>query len=135
MKNFLLTILITFSIFIAGAQQPDNKKGERLQALKIAFITHKLDLTSEEAQRFWPVYNMYETELKQLMVANKGGDVIDNEEKVLNLRKRYRSEFVRVVGQPKMNKLFMAEKDFRGALLRKLRNSQNQQRQPNFKGN
>ena len=135
MKNFLLTILISFSTFIAGAQQPDNKKAERIHALKIAFITQKLDLTVEEAQRFWPVYNRYETELKQLMAANKGGDVIDNEEKVLNLRKLYRSEFVRVVGQSKMNKLFMAEKDFRGALLRKLRNSQNQQRQPNFKGN
>ena len=109
--------------------QPDGRKAERIQALKIAFITQRLELSSEEAQRFWPIYNNYENELKQLNMENRGGDVIDNEERVLNLRKRYRSEFVRVLGQPKMGKLFTAEKDFRSALLRRLRNPQNQQRQ------
>ncbi len=134
MKIFFLVILVTYSASFAIAQPDNGKKGERIQALKIAFITQRLELSSDEAQRFWPVYQRYENDLRQLILANKGGDVIDNEEKVLNLRKRYRSEFVLVIGQEKMNKLFTAEKDFRGALLRKLRNPQNQQRQLNRGG-
>lgn len=113
---------------ITGAQ-PAIKKAERIQALKIAFITQRLDLSSDEAQRFWPVYRGYENELKQQMMLNRGGDVIDNEERMLNIRKHYRQEFVRVIGPAKTNRLFTAEKDFRTVLLRKLRNSPNPQRQ------
>ena len=133
MKSYLLIILLISSVAF-GQGQEDPKKGERIQALKIAFISHKLNLLPEEAQRFWPVYNLYESELKETVLANKGGDVIENEERILNLRKKYRSEFVRVLGQPKMNKLFLAEKDFRGALLRRLRNRPPQARVPNRKG-
>lgn len=131
MKKYIFLILITFSSIFVIAQD-DNNKAERIQALKIAFITQKLQLTGDEAQKFWPIYNQYEVDLKHLNIQNKSGDVIDNEEKVLNLRKRYRSEFVRVLGQPKMNRLFMAEREFRGALIRKLRTHQ-QQKQLNRK--
>jgi hypothetical protein len=53
-----------------------------------------------------------------------GGDAIDNEEKVLNVKKRYRSEFIKVLGQQKTNTLFNAEKEFRGVLMRQLKNKQ-----------
>jgi hypothetical protein len=128
MKKLLFTIaiiLVGFSFVIA---QPDNKqnRAEKVQALKIAFITQKLDFTSEEAQKFWPVYNRYESEIKQVMLTNKGGgDVIDNEEKVLNIKKSYRSEFIKVIGPPKTNTLFNAEREFRGVLMRHLKDKQN----------
>ena len=133
MKIFFLAIL-TICYSFSGNAQPGGKKGERIQALKIAFITQRLELSPDEAQRFWPVYYSYENDLKQQIITNKGGDVIDNEEQMLNIRKRYRSEFIRVIGQDKMHRLFTAEKDFRGLLLRRLRNPQNQQRQMNRRG-
>jgi hypothetical protein len=37
-----------------------HKNRDRVKALKVAFITEKLDLTQKEAQEFWPVYNEYE---------------------------------------------------------------------------
>ena len=130
MKRFFLPILI-ICLALSADTQPIGKKAERIEALKIAFITQRLELIPEEAQRFWPIYYSYEKDLKQQIIANKGGDVIDNEERMLNIRKRYKSEFIRVIGQAKMQKLFTAEKDFRSLLLRKLRNPQNQQRQMN----
>ena len=42
-----------------------TKSAKKLQALKIAFITQKLQLTSAEAEKFWPVYNQYDNEIKQ----------------------------------------------------------------------
>ena len=128
MKQFLLVlILFTGSISFAKAQDLREKRTEKIQALKIAFITQKLELTSDEAQRFWPVYNRYETDIKQVMMDNKGGaDAIDSEEKILSVKKRYKSEFYKVIGQPKTNTLFNTEREFRGVLMRHLKNRQGQ---------
>lgn len=128
MKKFILLIALSvFGIAFLKAQDGNTgKRGEKIQALKIAFITQKLELTSEEAQKFWPVYGQYENEIKSLWGNNKDGDVIDNEEKLLNIRKKYRPEFVKVLGQPRMNRLFAVEKEFRGVLLQRLKNRNNQ---------
>lgn len=123
-KVFFFILFICLIILNASGQQ-EVRKGERVHALKIGFITQRLDLTTDEAQRFWPVYNSYENDIRQMVLANKGGDVLDNEEKVLNIRKHYRIEFNRILGAAKASKLFVAEKDFRSALLKKLKNSQN----------
>ncbi len=129
MKIFLLIITLALGNFLIASAQDGNadKKAEKIQALKIAFITEKLSLTSEEAQRFWPVYGQYENDMKSLLNDRRNGDVLDNEEKQLNIRKKYKSEFINILGQPRMNKLFNAEREFRGALLQRLRNN-NQQR-------
>ncbi len=127
MKRYFLIIVFLLGSFSLVNAQNDNreKRAEKVQALKIAFITQKLELTSDEAQRFWPVYNRFESEVRQVMMDNKlGGDAIDNEEKVLNVKKRYRSEFIKVLGQQKTNTLFNAEKEFRGVLMRQLKNKQ-----------
>lgn len=55
------------------AQPQDKKPGdeqrkkefERIQSEKIAFITQELDLSPEEAQVFWPVYNQCGKEARQ----------------------------------------------------------------------
>ncbi|MEP4946352.1 MAG: hypothetical protein ABJU26_02325, partial [Flavobacteriaceae bacterium] len=51
----LFTMLLSTNWFYA--QHPS---GERIKTLKVAYITEKISLTSEEAQSFWPVYNDYE---------------------------------------------------------------------------
>jgi hypothetical protein len=130
MKRFLLIMIISFTSFASLQAQEYNreKRTEKILALKIAFITQKLDLTADEAQRFWPVYNRYETEIRQVMTDNKSvGDAIDNEEKVLNVKKKYKPEFIKVIGQPRTNTLFNAEREFRGVLMRQLKNKQGQQ--------
>ena len=131
MKRLILIITFALGSFcFAKAQDEDaGKRREKIQALKIAFITQKLGLSSEEAQRFWPVYNQYESEMKSLFRQNTDGDVIENDERLLNVRKKYRPEFVKVLGEPRMNKLFTAEREFRGVLLQHLKNRNNQQRQ------
>jgi hypothetical protein len=125
MKQFLLIIALFLGSFsFVKAQNDDNRqqRTEKIQALKIAFITQKLELTSDEAQKFWPVYNRYETELRQVITANKiGGDAIDNEEKVLNVKKKYKADFINVIGQPKTNILFNAEREFRSVLMHQLK--------------
>ncbi len=53
-------ILLLFSLLISiSAWAQDN---DRIKALKIAFITERLQLTESEAQQFWPIYNKFEEE-------------------------------------------------------------------------
>jgi hypothetical protein len=129
MKKYILVIVLLLgsSCFVKAQDQGGNKRAEKIEALKIAFITQRLELTSEEAQRFWPVYGQYENDIKSILGNNKNEDVIDNEEKLLNIRKKYRPEFTKILGQLRMNKLFAAEKEFRGVLLQRLKNRNTQQ--------
>ncbi|MGE5107018.1 MAG: hypothetical protein ACM3H8_05710 [Sphingobacteriales bacterium] len=124
MKKYLL---ITF-FFVAGLTQlkaqDDPEENSKIEALKIAFISKKLDLTPDEAQKFWPVYNQYFKEMRQVIKDRKGddGDVIDEEQKVIDIRKKYREQFTKIIGQPRMNRLFNAERDFRKILINRIKN-------------
>lgn len=60
--GFLLFIL---SINMLQAQERRSKE-ERIQALKVAFITEELNLTPEQSQGFWPLYNELQDKLKEL---------------------------------------------------------------------
>lgn len=62
MKPYILNILLILFCFNAYSQSRHDK----IKALKVSFITEKLDLTSKEAQQFWPVYNAYEEKTLQI---------------------------------------------------------------------
>ncbi len=128
MKKIILILLVLLGNFLGiKAQDADQTKAEKIQALKIAFITQKLQLSTDEAQKFWPVYDQYENEIHSLQLDNRNGPALENEEKLLNIRKKYKGSFEKVIGPQKLNKLFNAERDFRTVLIRRLQN-RNQQR-------
>lgn len=43
-----------------------SQRGEKIEVLRIAFITNKLSLTTTESEKFWPVYNVYRREVAEL---------------------------------------------------------------------
>ena len=64
-KVFL--IFISSFFFIQNSFSQDfSDKNETISAMKISFLTQKLNLTPREAQVFWPVYNQYEDELESV---------------------------------------------------------------------
>jgi hypothetical protein len=69
MKNYkystLLLLLISFVTF-AQPNRRFNEKKEQVKALKVSFITNELDLSSEEAAKFWPVYNAFEDKQQEI---------------------------------------------------------------------
>lgn len=110
MKKALLFIFLASGI-TSFCQPPGGGLGN-LQGLKIAYITRQLNLTSEEAQKFWPIYYNFADELSAIRKEN-AEDVIGLDEKVLALKKRYWIEFKKVLGtDERVNKGFLAERDF-----------------------
>ena len=125
MKKIFLLIIVSFAIVTnAICQVNPNKQGfnkNNIEALKVAYITRQLNLTAEEAQRFWPVHNVYFEELKK---ARK--DNLDNElafeEKALSVRKKYSVEFKKVlITDERVNKVFTSDRDFNNELRKELK--------------
>ena len=64
--RILLSTVMMCLTFYANAQKPSEDSKERIKALKVAYITENLDLTPEEAVKFWPIYNAYEERVHHL---------------------------------------------------------------------
>ncbi len=65
MKQLIIPILALLFSLNTFAQKREYIS-EKIKAQKVAFITERLNLTSEEAQKFWPIYNAHETEMQML---------------------------------------------------------------------
>ena len=142
----LLQLLVLFSFWIAsaaaqpGGGPPSAEKKEEIEAMKVAFLTRKLDLTSEEAKTFWPVYNQYQDELDKIREARGkqrkskedmesmsdkdlekivDGEIVSRQAE-LDVLKKYNSQFKGVLPMKKVAKLYRAEEDFKRELLHKL---------------
>ncbi|MCA0381281.1 MAG: hypothetical protein LCH58_03900 [Bacteroidetes bacterium] len=117
MKKILLFVWMLGLGFVAQAQ---DKKEDALEALRIAFISKQLELTPTEAEKFWPVYNKYQGDLRRMMQEHrdKKGSELDWEEKLLNMRKQYKPEFTKCISEQKFDRLIRAERTW-GDMLRK----------------
>jgi len=121
MKKHLLILALLIS-GIAFSQQPSGLGN--LQGLKIAYMTRQLNLTSDEAQKFWPVYYNYTDEMNEARKSMKD-DVIGLDEKLLSLKKKYWGEFKKVLGtDERVNKVFLAEREFGNYIKKELENRQ-----------
>jgi hypothetical protein len=109
MKRCLLFTILVSAVLFASAQN-----GNRLKALEIAYITNKLNLSPEEAQRFWPIYNNYSLELKvaRMKAMNNNSSEIELDEALLNIRKKYSVQFGQVLPPAKVDIFFKSEKEF-----------------------
>lgn len=121
--------------------QEDDNRNEKIESLKIAFITEKLNLTSSEAKVFWPVFNEFSDELKKLKekekenmhalkTKNSPTDIESNKfinehinlkQAELDLTKRYINEFKKVLPERKVAKLLTLEQEFKQQLLQHLK--------------
>ena len=118
------------------AQPMQNRMKERVEAQRIGFITQRVNLTPEESQQFWPIYNEYTDKMRQIRSSNKGEKSFDDmsdadtekmimsqfdkESRVMDLRKEYYQKFKKVISVKKIAKLYKAEQDFKGELLKQL---------------
>jgi hypothetical protein len=136
------SFLLLFPAVMFAQDKQENKK-DKVETMHIAYISQKLDLTTDEAEKFWPVYNQYKADMDQLRkqrqdnieaVKKAGGidsmsdaDVqklitseTDIETRQLELRKQYLAKFQQVIPVRKVAKFFVAEDGFKRYLLNQL---------------
>lgn len=127
MKKFIFTFLILFFTIQLRAQDAGSKdRFKQIEAAKIAYITKELALSPEDAQRFFPLYNQYQRELRTLIHqkrsknGSKKGE-LEYDSEVLALKMRYRDGFIPVINAKRTARFFEAEREFREQLLKELR--------------
>lgn len=145
MKRFSFIWIATFvllsDIGVSSAQQPPSEDPvEKIKAIQIQYLAKKLDLTADEAQKFWPVYNNYTHEVEQLIaerrqkrdqdkIATDNADdaarrnmdkELKYEKRMLDIRSRYSTEFQRVLPGRKAGMVFKSEREFRTIMINHL---------------
>lgn len=126
--------------FCGNAQKDHDHDDEKIKSLKTAYLTEQLELTSKEAEKFWPIYNAYEKK-EDALYKEKWCDVknglnnIDNinntkaeslvqeyislKEESLTLKKEFYKDLKKVISSRKILQLKKAEHDFHKILLKK----------------
>ncbi len=129
MKRNILILCLSFFIYsICFAQKSD--KASRIEAVKRAYIEKQLNLTPEEANNLWPVYDSYSNEIRQAR-RQCSGDELACDEQVLNIRKKYKNDFKRVlILDTRVNRIYVIDRNYRELLKKEL-----QKRQENKKSN
>jgi Spy/CpxP family protein refolding chaperone len=146
MKNYLIAALLLLATTSITAQpggrgDKDARRAE-IEKQKVAYITTQLDLTVEESQAFWPVYNAYNTELRERKseirgelralradTLNMSDAEIDElirakfaaEREKLELDEKYYEKFKAVLPVRKVAEFYRAEKSFQRELLDQMR--------------
>lgn len=139
-KLFTCMILMTLSLISIAQNNPEktNKQQllEKIEAQRSAYITSKLDMTSDESTKFWPLYNEYSRKRMELKKENKAQNTdnlseqesrmeldeqIESQEKALALKKSYYEKFKAVLPAAKLAKLESAEQEFRREILRQIK--------------
>lgn len=66
MRIYSTLLLLFFAVVISQAQEKHSERKERIKALKVAFLTERLELSAKEAQIFWPIYNDFEETMDRI---------------------------------------------------------------------
>jgi hypothetical protein len=114
-KLFSVLVILCWLTLPAQSQAPNNNWNGQLETMKTTFITTRLQLTPLEAEKFWPIYNMYAAEVKQAVFnfrRTPNGNELQFEKTMLSIREKYSVEFLKAIPPPKINEFFIAERDF-----------------------
>jgi hypothetical protein len=115
--------------------QPRINKGvgKKIEAARDKFLGQQLDLTDDEADKFWPVYHQYQEELKAVRilkrlnrnsVATTGNDQITKDlsydNQMLTIKRRYLDEFLKIIPSSKISILYKSEQAFNDEVFKQL---------------
>ena len=150
MKKLIITAFLLIVGFTTAFSQPyghRKQKQELIDKERIPFFTNYLDLSPQEAEKFWPLYNEYLNKKQSLFkemrsikmkLKNSSSGISDTEaenlnkeyisiqEKQFKLLKEYNEKFKKILPINKVNKIYFAEREFRRYLLKQLRKNRRQ---------
>jgi len=143
-------IILLAIIFCLGSRvSAQNQRLDNLNAYKIGFFTRRLNLTSQEAEKFWPVYNEFQKQKTQIQIEKASiiknfnqnettlsdsqlteiGDklvasIVDDSELAVTFHKKLKA----VLPPAKVIRFYQAENQYKSLLLKELQENRSQQR-------
>ncbi|RYY90489.1 MAG: hypothetical protein EOO15_02330 [Chitinophagaceae bacterium] len=112
MKRFLTIFIMFLGLALsATAQDGGRGPGARMRQRMQQYLQTRLSLSSAEAERFTPVFINYFNDLRQVNQQYRG-DRLVLQQKIVDLRLRYREQFRPIMGDKRSNDIFVYEHDF-----------------------
>ena len=140
MNNLLKYILVIAFVLIGievFSQPPAFRNNQRsiaspyrkVEAAKEKYVDRQLDLGDDEAAKFWPVYRQYTQEInkvrrlkRQNMLSNRSADQTEKdiyyEQQLVDIKKRYNQEFLKILPPEKVSKIYRSEREFTDELIK-----------------
>lgn len=143
MKFKLKYIFALYIVLLAVSSFAQHGKQDKVEALKVSFITQKINLSPQEAQSFWPVYNEYSDKIKfarrnfrtqygnatEFKTDKDADDYLSAELKLkqaeLELHKEYFEKFKKLIGAKKTALLRLAEEEFKKEIIKTIKGNGN----------
>ena len=141
-KRFLTPFLSLILILSFQTQLfSQGKNMERMRSQRVAFYTEKLDLSEEEAEKFWPVYNDYISQKEKInnerstlmrgllseMENMNEKEIEESHQKFIDIQSsahklflQYDAKFLEILPASKVMKLYITEIQFKQFLLRQI---------------
>lgn len=135
MKTLIWIIACLFIGFQAMAQ-PSPEQHQRVRSMKIAFLTDRIGLTPDEAQKFWPLYKQFEEDQRKLREKQQNhkplsdmsnqeyerfvASFLDSEEQFARIRRTFFTKLEPFLSAKKRALLIKAEGDFNRKLVESL---------------
>lgn len=148
MKKITIILLLFTSLSLFSQSRRD-----KIKALKVSFITERLNLTQQEAQKFWPIYNDFDdnylkikhSEIRSINKEFKSNTVtlsdekanellnklMDAENKLHNLDIDLIAKLKKVISPKKIILLKQSEEDFNKKLFEQFKKWREQGRKDN----
>lgn len=140
-----LSLMLFCGTLFAQPGPPDKATMEKIESMRISYLTDKMDLTPEEAKVFWPVYNKYRDEHDAILgigdpnqkpphhlskseldnmsdkeIRKMLTDEMEKQKSMVNLREKYFNEFTEILPIKKVAMLYDAEREFQRKLMREI---------------
>lgn len=138
-----ILMLFSFSLVLnAQGGKGRQEQMEKFKSMKIAYFTEKLELTPEEAEKFWPLYNDFETRKREVSryqyrrsrnmdeelanmtdqeASKMADDMILSRRKEVELYEAFHKDLKKIFPPKKVMKYYITEHQFREYMLRKIR--------------
>lgn len=133
--NRILRILILFILLFNRQSLSAQPEKDKVEALRVAFISKRVELTSAEAEKFWPVYNEYNDKIKAIRknlrqsyrkksetLTEKDAEELyyldlQSKQAETDVHKVYSEKIKGIIGFKKFVKLRQAEEDFKREII------------------
>ncbi len=135
----LFKIFVLITVLFSTEQLFAQTERDKVEALRVTFISKKLELTSSESEKFWPLYNEYNDKIKAIkrnlrQSYNRKGLNASNEEAEelyqldiqsrqaeTDVHKQYSEKIKTIIGAKKIVKLRLAEEEFKREIINSIK--------------
>lgn len=132
MSKKLALIIVCSFLSVAAPLFAQKKGGSDIRNIKIAMLTDRMEMTADQSQKFWPLYNRYENELRVIWRQKK--EIRENSKnsknprqdldrlqqldgRQLSIKAKYKNEFLKVISPRQLTAMNAAEAEFKKILI------------------